>query len=348
MSTLSLNDCQYRDYYLIMTYFNECKRTGKPVSDIIIKLTSQKPIFNVSSHVYEVDAPLILMEGERVENSIEEFFFDSSINSGLFTNHFYLKKLFGFIFLLLSDKQDDGGVAYHSYALSLLHRAVQKCRSDYGISESKRFVQRLHDNRWSLGSEMTENLLNIAFGVNNKDEFVINANNDEFLKEYISSVRNKLNYIKENSKTLTEWNEGVYSVNPDVINLMRFLNYSNHDEHKKWSRFFAEVDADITASTIRSTFTTFEDFIKIEQHNGWLSFFLMLREDSSTLSDFKTKLKYLLNSRMSIPKFWMDLAVENYDTPQNKLPYILYKVDFFNSISIDIINSIFTRSSEKS
>ncbi|TAJ14228.1 hypothetical protein DMA11_05935 [Marinilabiliaceae bacterium JC017] len=337
MNVLTKLDCQKRDAAIINMQVQESIRTGESISDILRYMASEKIDGNQETKSYEVDAPLVLMEGERIDHSISEYFFDPSLNSKLIPSEVYFHKWMVFI-SMLSSRKSQAGQTSQGYAFSLLQRAVHQCERKYGTSEAKAFAQRLHDNRWSTGSEMTASLFITALTGNQESEFKQLANDRAFVNEYVLQVRRDLKRIKEDSKDLTEWNEAIYSINPDVSALMKFLRVSDLDEAEKWYRFFAEVDADITPSVMRSTFTVIEE-MKDEKLAGWRTMFHSEKEASDSLTEFKKRLQYLFNGRTTIPKFWMELALIHYETSDEALPPALYQVDPWNAVSIDVLSA---------
>lgn len=337
MNNLTMNDRKIRDSIIIQLDVEEGLRTGKPSVEIVKQLAAKKNDLQHSQVSYEIDAPLILLEGEREDNSISEFYLDPSINFKMIPREIYFPKWTGFIRLMSSSKTIEGQTQ-QGYAYSLLQRAVNDCRINYGISTARTLVQRLHDNRWSIGPEMSAHLFTTAT-VNDEDEFKKIANDKTFINEYITRVRNNLNTIKQESRTLTEWEEGLYSINPNVWELLEYLRYSKLEDAEMWYRFFAEVDADIAPSSLMSTFSAMRQHNNDANNLGWLALFIRKRENSSSFSDFKKQLQYLLNARTSIPKYWMEIALTHYKTVVEALPKELDKVDPWRAVSIDILRS---------
>lgn len=337
MNGLSQNDSQIRDSLIIELSINEDLRTGNTPVEIVQHMASKTGTLNYSQNSYELNAPLIFLEGERQDLSIPEYFLDPEINSNLVPLEIYLPKWAGFMNLLSSKKIVENQTK-QEYAFDLLQRAVFNCRITYGSLIAKQLAQKLHDYRWSFGPEMTASLFTTALANNEENECKQLANDKTFLNEYIAKIRNLLNEIKNTCKNLTEWNEAIYSINPDIWELLKYLRYSNSNDAKKWYRFFEEADADITPSSMRATFSAIAQE-KGEEIGGWLSLFNSEREASPTCGEFKKRLSYLLSARTSIPKFWMDLALLHYETPTNAIPKELYEVDPWNAVSIDILRS---------
>ena len=337
MKKISSYDQKYRDWLIIKCGIDESVRKGETPSDFYIKLINSLSWQSSNSELseYDIDAPCILLEGERQNLHITEFYLDPVVNFKPMPKEIYLPKWHEFMYLLLSTEAKNN-IKKQDYAYSLLERAVINCRSNYGMNTARTFVQRLHDNRWSIGIEMSAHLFTLAT-ISHQDELITLVNEKSFIDELIAKNRDELNIIKQKSETLTDWIEGLYSLSPRVYEILNYLKLSKLEDSDKWWRFFSEVDADIIPTLIRSELSVQNQFVQDDEILEWLKFYINERELVNSHSEFKKRLQYLHKSRTTIPKFWMESALKHYESTDESYPKELYEIDPFRVISIMIL-----------
>ena len=161
MPALSGPDEQLRDATIIeLGAAPELNGGKEPVA--IVRRLSEKDLPRPDSSIDRlIAAPMILLEGDRQRHEIAHFYFDPPSEGPPIPMSVYFPKWAGFRRLLLSTKKA-GGTRQCDYAFDLLQRAVVHCRNTHGPDRADALAQSVHDNRWSLGPEMTADLLTLA------------------------------------------------------------------------------------------------------------------------------------------------------------------------------------------
>jgi len=334
----SQSDLRLRDSIIIkLAGDDEVKPERKPV-EIVSYLAAQE--IDISNPIgnREIDGPMVLLEGDRRTLNTEAYYIYPVLSGNKIPLVYYFPKWAGFARLVLSEKVIQG-MTQMDYAFGLLQRAVDHCRQINGIPQARKLVQALHDTRWSIGPEMTASLFTFASMEASETKastpFGISR---EFIENEIVDLKKLLHSAKHYSKNLTEWCEALYSINPRVWAVLNYLRDSDIPDAEKSYRYFAEVDADIATCSLR------DDFSVINSENSetgpsWLSLFLIERERSKNIKEFKQKLQYLLHARTTIPKYWFDLALSSYDTAQENLPDELDSIDKWRAVSVSCLRS---------
>jgi hypothetical protein len=280
-------------------------------------------------------APLVFLEGERQSRQIVEFYFDPPEIGDPIPRELYFPKWAGFARLLSSAKAVEG-MSQRDYAYSLLHRAVDDCRRQRGEGVARRFVRALHEHRWTVGPEMTASLLAVATRANATNAERL-TDETGFVGAHVTEVRSRLNIAKRDSRSLTDWCEALYLLNPDVWELMSNLRTSDLHDAEKWYRYFAEVDADIAACSALLTFPDRRQQTGDDSPSWIASVFLREREAAANATEFRGRVNYLLRARTSIPEFWANIASECYDRPVERLPVELAAVDAWRAVSTAVL-----------
>lgn len=335
---LSLIEAQLRDSIIIGLGADEDIRKGEKPVAIVAHLSAKRVMLTESLNGRQVDAPMILLEGDRQRLGAEEFYFDPPNVGPSIPLELYFPKWAGFARLLLSSKIV-AAVSQSDYAFALLRRSIEHCRNTRGVASARALVQALHDNRWSIGPEMTAELFTVATWDPAAPATVPSRSTDhEFLKTEIAAVRSQLSQIKQSCRDLTEWCEALYSINPRVWALIIYLRSSDLPDAEKWYRYFAEVDADIAPCSMRDVFSV----IRTETGKSgasWQSLIISERAQSTDINEFRQKLQYLLRARTSIPAFWFDLAIQSYDVREEHLPAALDCVDAWRAVSTSVLRA---------
>jgi hypothetical protein len=151
-------------------------------------------------------------------------------------------------------------------------------------------------------------------------------------------VRAFLTHAKQSCQNLTQWCESLYVVNPRVWALLCHLRRSDMPEADKWYRYFAEVDADIAACSLRNVSSTIRSQTG---HPGasWYALFVCEREAAKDAREFRQKFRFLLDARTSIPTFWFELALQSYDAPDDEVPDALDDIDAWRAVSTDVLRA---------
>jgi hypothetical protein len=332
---------RYRDSLIIRVGADPELNRGEPPVDIVARL-SAKPVDISGLEDREIDAPLIVLETDRTNYGISAFYLDPPTDAPSIPTHFYLMKWGGFSRLLLSEKIV-GDMRQTDYAFALLSRAVQDCRDTHGVERARALTQALHDNRWAVGPEMSAELFTIATFPPDPSATASNLSADHaFLTKEIAAVRGALSQAKASSSDLTEWCESLYSINPRVWALLMYLRDSDLPDAETWYRYFAEVDADIAPCSLRNVFQVIHAETG-ESGPAWHELFISTRQETTSITEFRQKLQFLLHTRTTIPKYWFDLAVESYELAADQLPDRLTGIDPFRAVSTDVLRSVSMR-----
>lgn len=337
MIELSPMESQFRDAIIIFLYVEEASRAGDQPVEIVSRLAG-KPLPSVPlTEGREVNAPLILLEGDRRRYGLDGLYLDPPSIGAAIPISIYLSKWAGFARLLLSSKAIEN-VPQCEYAYHLVSRSVIDCRQNRGSHDARSLAQKLHQHRWMAGPEVSASLLTLAtIDVTQPQAFEQLVNNQFFIDEQIRTVRAALARAKQSVTTLTDWCEALYLLNPAVWELLGYLARSELPEAEQWHRFFAEVDANIAPCSIRDVSSTVRKELSRPTVLSWKDTFVSERARSTTIKEFKERLQYLLHARTCIPKFWFDMALQLYDVAEDKLPAELDEIDQRRAVSTSIL-----------
>ena len=338
MDNLPEDESRLRDHTILQLCSAESRRLNdEPIEIVDLLARSPPPRHGPPAIASDVELPLVFLEGDREALGIAGYYLDPPDLGPSLPLAVVLPKWAGFARLMSSSKSVEG-TSQRDYAYNLLHRAVADSRRIRGVSPTRRFVERLHRHRWTIGAEMTASLL-VAGTVENEAEYRKRADDIAFIETATDTLRNRLTVAKEQSRTLTEWCEALYLLNPLVWEVMGYVKRSALKDADKWYRFFAEVDADIAPVNFLSVSTIIRRLLNKDMPSWTRTHFLAEREKATSLKEFRQKMHWLLHARTTIPKFWFDLALKSFDVPESSLPAELDELDPWRTVSIDVLQA---------
>lgn len=127
----------------------------------------------------------------------------------------------------------------------------------------------------------------------------------EDIEDLYIQVSDKISIAKTETKNLDEWIENLHSIIPTIMYGILISNFKN-EEALRYNRFFEEAKADIIA-----VFGIALHGVIIDDNLIFTTNYAPLNEDNE--ETFLRKLKYTYSSRISIPKYWCELAKECYN-----------------------------------
>lgn len=147
----------------------------------------------------------------------------------------------------------------------------------------------------------------------------------EDIEDLYIVVTDKITSAKRDSQNLDEWLDRLHSIIPLVVYGVYLSNFDD-EEAKRYNRFFEEAKADIIA-----VFGVCFHGAIINDKSFFFMDYFPKEEDEIA---FQKKLKYDYNSRVSIPKYWYELAKECYNNiaAMMLLSEPLGKYDYFNLV----------------
>lgn len=136
-------------------------------------------------------------------------------------------------------------------------------------------------------------------------KLIIYGNNNASIEDiedlYINTTE-RISSAKTQSKDLDDWIGFLHKLIPVLMFGISISNINNSDA-KKYNRYFEEAKADIFA-----VFSICLQKALINEPYGFSKYFISLQEKDK--DRFNRELKYSYNSRVSIPKYWFDMAKE--------------------------------------
>lgn len=126
----------------------------------------------------------------------------------------------------------------------------------------------------------------------------------EDIEDLYIDVTEKIASAKRDSKNLDEWLDNLHKIVPLLIYGVELSNFDD-EEAKRYNRFFEEAKADALAVFMGCFHGAITD--------DKLFFFKDYFPNAEDEDSFLRKLKYDYNSRVSVPKYWYDLAKTCYD-----------------------------------
>lgn len=150
----------------------------------------------------------------------------------------------------------------------------------------------------------------------------------EDIENLYIQISDKILLAKTESKDLDEWIDKLHTIVPLVM-YGTAISHFDDEEAKRYNRFFEEAKADIIA------------VFAVAFHGAIINDELFFTKDYAPLYEndettFLRKLKYTYNSRVSIPKYWYELAKGcfNNDIAVLLLSEPMNKLDTFNLTSM--------------
>jgi hypothetical protein len=306
---------------------------GKATFPVWERMAVERPLVGKLDEARDVvQAPWLVVEAEGSEFGGK---FNDPPTIGDTIPHAELLEQRAEYFALCSSNGVVAGRSRQEGIYRFLVRLIRTIREQQGFAYATNLVARLHEHRWIPGTWVAAHLLVEAAG-GFGDPFRNRAMNPAYFSSRIEEVMAVIRNAKDSVTTLTEWNEALYRLSPQVRELMFHLDATTMEKAAQWRDYFAGVLDDIGAVRLRNSHAVRRGLGDASAETWSMKYLTELRR-GRTAGDFRRELRKLYEDHVTLPKFWHDTAWNLYETADESIPEILDDIDPLRAVSIDVL-----------